>query len=207
MAKTGMAGLNPAEKVAHARKVVTAMTGNLSFATPTPTLLVVGDAATDLEDKNNAAKNGDHEKIVLRNEAADVLDDLMVRLSLYVSNTAQGSESIILSSGFEVRKPGEPVGLPAKPENFRADMGPLPGSVEMRWTPVHGAYLYHVEVNASDPPTADGWARLDECSTASFVAQDREPGRYHWFRVRAIGAYPDPGPFSDPAKGYATPLP
>lgn len=207
MAKAGMTGLKPVEKVAHARAVVVAMTGNLNFTTPTPTLIQVGDDADDLDVKIMEAANGDREKIALRNKAERVLDDRMLRLSLYVSNVAQGDEAIILSSGFQARRTPEPIGQPAQPQNLRIESGPVPGSLLLRWGAVNGAYIYHVEMNGTEALPPEGWAMVDECSTASFLVTGLEPGRYYWFRVRAIGADPLDGPYSDPAKGYTTPLP
>lgn len=207
MAKAGLTGKTPAEKVALCLVVETAMTANPNFVTPVPTVAELTAGRTDLENAMVAAAGGDHDRIVERNKVERSLDNLLVRMSLYVSNVAQGDEVVILSSGFEVRKPSDPIGQPGVPENLRAEMGEQPGSVDLRWNPVRGAYIYHVEMNVTDPTNAADWKPVDECTTASYTVEGLTPATYCWFRVRAIGTYPEPGLFSDPAKGFTTPLP
>lgn len=207
MAKAGITGKTPAEKGALSKVVEAAMTANPNFVTPVPTVAELAAGRTDLENAMVAAAGGDHDRIVERNKAERALDTLLVRLSLYVSNVAQGDEVIILSSGFEVRRPSEPIGQPGVPENLRAEMGAQPGSTDLRWTPVRGAYIYQVEMTTTDPSNAADWKLVDECSTASYTVEGLTPATYHWFRVRAIGAYPEYGLYSDPAKGFTTPLP
>ncbi|MBK9193885.1 MAG: fibronectin type III domain-containing protein [Flavobacteriales bacterium] len=145
---------------------------------------------------------GDHEKVVIRQKAEDALGILLLREALYVSNVAQGDEPIILSSGFEARKPPTPIG-PWQPP---WPSGPLPGSIDLRWDPVKGAHWYRLLVNSTDPDVEAQWTVLDEITQASFAATGLDPAKHYWFRVCAVGPL-GPGAFSDPAKGFSAPLP
>lgn len=205
-AKAGLTGLSPTEKVAKALLVETMMAGNLNFPTPDPTLVALGAGRVLLTNAITDSAGGDHEKVVIRQKAEDALGILLLREALYVSNVAQGDELIILSSGFEARKPPTPIGPLATPTGLLARMGNLPGSIDLRWDPVKGAHWYRLLVNSTDPDVEAQWTVLDEITQASFAATGLDPAKHYWFRVCAVGPL-GPGAFSDPAKGFSAPLP
>lgn len=205
-ARAGITGLSPTDKVAKALLVETKMTGNAAFATPDPTLLELKAGREALETAITEAAGGDHAKVFARQLAEAALDDLLVRMALYVSNTAAGDELVILSSGFELRKLPEPIGPLGAPQELEARTGALPGSIQLRWRPEKGAYYYQVFVNAADPAVEADWTLLALSARASYDAQALGPARHYWFRVCALGAA-GASPFSDPAKGFSAPLP
>lgn len=206
IAKAGITGLSPTEKVAKALLVETSLTGNPNFLTPIPTLVQLGAGRTALETAITEAASGDHNKVVARQVAEDALDTLIVRMALYVSNTAQGDEVVILSSGFEPRKQPEAIGPLGAPKDLEARMGTLPGSIDLRWAPEYGAYIYQVYVNSKDPASEADWTLLTETTMASHKATSLVPAKHYWFRVLAVGAA-GASAFSDPAKGFSAPLP
>jgi hypothetical protein len=206
-AKAGISGLSPTEKVAKALLLVTKMTGNINFTTPTPTLVQVDDAREKLDLAIMEAASGDHAKVQARVLAEAELDDIIVRLSQYVNTVANGDVMKILSSGFELRKPSEPIGPLPAPTGLEARTGAQPGEVDLRWDPVEGAYMYLVFVNTTDPDVEAEWKQLDHSAQASYDATGLEPAKHIWFRVNALGAFKGASPFSDPAKGFSAPLP
>ena len=121
--------MRPADKVAKALLLETKMTGNANFPTPDPTLVDLKTGREKLEVAMVAAANGDHVRIFERNVAEVELDQLIVRLAMYVSNVAQGDPLIILSSGFDLRKEASPIGpLPAP-----RICAPIPAHRRERW--------------------------------------------------------------------------
>ncbi|MBL0128931.1 MAG: hypothetical protein IPP83_16090 [Flavobacteriales bacterium] len=61
-------------------------------------------------------------------------------------------------------------------------------------------------MNPTDPDVEGQWTLLALSSRASFEATALDPAKHYWFRVNALGAA-GASPFSDPAKGFSTPLP
>lgn len=198
--------MSPTDKVAKALLVETKMTGNAEFPTPNPTLAELKVGRETLETAIVEAAGGDHAKVFARNVAEAALDDLLVRMAMYVSNTSAGNELTILSSGFELRKQPESIGPLDAPPDLEARTGALPGTIDLRCKPVKGAYYYQVQVNATDPDVEANWAPIAFISRASYTAIGLDPGKHYWFRMTALGAA-GASPFSDPAKGYSAPLP
>lgn len=206
-ARAGLSGLRPADKVAKALLVETKMTGNASFLTPDPTLLVLKAGREKLETAMVAAATGDHTKIFERNVAEAELDQLLVREALYVSNVAQGDPVLILSSGFELRQEPTPIGPLPAPTELRARTGSKPGDIDLRWKPTYGAYYYQVEASVTDPNDGATWKLAAMTSAAHYESKGNVPATYVWFRVTCLGAAGYVSPYSDPAKGFAAPNP
>ena len=206
-ARAGLSGLRPADKVAKALLVGTRMTGNTNFPTPAPTLADLTTAREALEVALVEAAAGDRVKIFERNVAEAELDQILVRLALYVTVTANGDEVIILSSGFELRKEPAPIGPLPAPADLRTRTGLKAGEVDLRWKPVYGAYYYQVYMAITDPNNGGAWQLVGMTSNAKFAGKDLAPGTYVWYRVDCLGAGGYTSPPSDPAKGYVAPEP
>lgn len=203
-AKVGLSNLSPTDKVAKSLLVETMMTGNANFATPEPKVVDLATGRTALAAAITEAAGGDHAKIFARQVAEAALDDLLLRMALYVTNTAKGDEGIILSSGFEARKAPEPIGPLPAPENLSAQMGDFEGQVVLRWSPVRGVHEYHVYVNSVSPDDATKWQLVGLSTRARFTVNGLDPGKFAWFRTTASGTA-GTSPVSDPAKGFAAP--
>jgi hypothetical protein len=206
-ARAGLSGLRPADKVAKALLVETKMTGNASFPTPDPSLLLLKAGREILETAMVEAATGDHTKIFERNVAEAGLDQLLVREALYVSNVAQGDPVVILSSGFELRQEPTPKGPLPAPTELRARPGLKPGDIDLRWKPSADAYYYQVEASDADPNNGGTWKLLAMTSAAHYASKGNTPAAYVWFRVTCLGAAGYVSPYSDPAKGFAAPDP
>src|SRR3989344_8237196 len=90
-------------KIENARHYVTLMTGNANFATPVPSLSVVSTAINNLETAYNSALGGGKVLTAIMHDKEAILDNLVTQLSHYVEATANGSDSIILSAGMNVK--------------------------------------------------------------------------------------------------------
>ena len=174
-ARAGLTGLRPTDKVAKALLLETKMAGNPYFPLPNPTLPEVLAGREKLEVAIVEAAGGDHTKIFLRNLAEAELDQLIVRLAMYVSQVANGDPAIILSSGFEMRKEGEPIGPLPAPSDLRGQSGQLPGTTHLRWKPVYGAYYYQVYMSITDPNDGPSWVLVGMTSKASFDGNGLKP--------------------------------
>src|SRR5262245_28912349 len=85
--KLNLSTLTIPEKIAKAEQIVAAITGNGSFATPSPSLTSVTTAKTDLDQAfaaAQAARQTAKEKTAVQNQKEDALDRLLKQLAAYV---------------------------------------------------------------------------------------------------------------------------
>lgn len=170
-ARAGITGLSPTDKVAKALLVETKMTGNADFPTPVPTLAELKTGREDLETAITEAAGGDHAKVFARQKAEAALDDLLVRMAMYVSNTAAGDELKILSTGFELRKQPEPIGPLDAPTDLEARTGALPGAIGLRCKPVKG----RTTTRSSSTLPIRMWRPIGRCSRSYREPASRPP--------------------------------
>ena len=116
--------------ITFAQSVVTAMTNNTYFSSPTPPLSTVSAAITALQSAEAAALSRLKGAVTARNDKKAVLVALLQTLRTYVQDTAdadaENSAAIIQSAGLPVKK------VPAhKTRVFVAEQGPLTGSVKI----------------------------------------------------------------------------
>ncbi len=168
--------------------VLLAMDGNANFPTPDPTLVAVQATYDDYKAKLEAAsrKGGPLEKS-LKNDAREVLLAQLKRLAHYVSGVADGSLSVILSSGFPPS--GTPVRQlpPMTPERVRLADYRQSGQLQLGFDAVPGAWLYEYAYSSDKLP--DGtivWPdALVARSSRGNVIAPVTPGVTYYARVRA----------------------
>ena len=188
--KLGTKGMPVPEKIQYARQIVTDMTANPNFTTPSPTLPTVGTAATTLETGYNGAETARQQskaKTALMDEQNASLDTLLASLANYVQNASGGDPAKIASSGFGVRNiPASPIGELPAPGDFVVMENGGAGSVKFRWKKVRGAMSYILETAPDAPvlnfnsPVGTSKARAEKDGLTS--------GTKYWFRVCAVGA-------------------
>lgn len=197
--KLALVGLTPAQLVERARAIITALTGNTDFPTPTPTLAEVGTAADAVEAADTAVlNNGGRQDYLTRREREQELRDKLTLLGAYVQVTSGGDPEKILSAGYRFRKAPQPVGLVEAPGNLRAEPSSLSGMIHLRWDRVRGRLFYEAQINDGDPLDASNYKPLVSQGSNTYDAAGLTSGKPYTFRVRAVGAA-GPGPWSDPA--------
>src|SRR6266849_3553462 len=137
--KLNFSRLSIPEKIARARQIVTAMTGNVHFATPQPALTLISDAADFLETATTdaqAARQLAKTKTTIQNQKEDILEKAVARTVGYVTAVAAGNEAIISSAGMDVRAEAGPAGIPPPPEALSATAGDHDGEMDLSWDPV-----------------------------------------------------------------------
>ena len=105
------------------RQVVTSMTGNANFATPSPTLASVTAKADDLETTYNdaqAARLTAQQKTNLQTDSSQTADSSMTQLAAYVENITAGDAAKIQSAGMALRAEGAPIGTLPAPTDLAA---------------------------------------------------------------------------------------
>ena len=182
--KANVGKLKAGELVDKATYVVTEMTGNLNFATPTPTLASITAAATTLTAASIAAQSGAHADIGAMNLALKQLRALLSALAKYVNSASLGDLGKALTSGFEAAKGHEPIVHLDAPTNLRSVRNFKKGEISLRWKPVHGARLYQVYIET----TPGTWKAQSVSSKASITLAALDSYKEYTFQVTALGA-------------------
>ncbi|MEO8589612.1 MAG: fibronectin type III domain-containing protein [Flavobacteriales bacterium] len=185
--KSGLKGLRTTEKVAHARTVVTGLTGNPAFSTPTPALAVVTAAADKTETAYNNALIGGPAERELRRVAEAELDSVLAHLCLYVNTTAAGDPAVAVTSNFPLIKQPTPVGKLPAPANAHARLTDFAGVVDLKWDAVANARYYHAYICSTDPSVEANWSLVGISSRAAHTVTDLKGGQFYWFRITAVG--------------------
>jgi hypothetical protein len=199
--KLDLQGKTVPQKIQFLRDIVTQMTGNANYPTPSPALTVITAKANALETAlgaqqtaQQAAKTATTTLETKEGEA----DAAVNSLSNYVWETSGGDEAKIQTAGMSLRAPRTPTtSLPA-PQGLAATAGDEEGELDLVWDPVPKSKGYEVQTSP-DPVTGSSW-EYAETSTASKTSLTGLPsGSKIWVRVRALGPKKIKSPWSDPA--------
>lgn len=203
--KLNLRNLPVQEKIAKARTIITSITGNANFPTPTPTLLVVTGATDALE---TSAATVQTTKAKLKTdfsdqaEKEDFLDKIMTQLAAYIESVAGDDETKIHSAGMDTKAAkGPTASLPTLPQALTPTIGDHDGEVDLSWDTVPKAKSYIIEMSV-DPPTQTTWQHAGVSTKSRFTVTGLTSGTRYWFRVAAVGAAGQSG-WSDPAMKIA----
>lgn len=189
-----------AEVALKASTIVSKMTGNTNFTTPSPTLAIVTAQLTTLNNKMREqaiAEKTASEKTAEMNTEKDTLTEVLQKLCSYVDGAANGVEAKILSSGFDVKKDAVAIGLLPAPKKVLALEGANDGEINGTWGTVTGAKSYIVELS-TDIQDINGWTYQMTVTKAKCTITELTSGMRIWIRVAAINAAGQ-GAYSDPA--------
>ena len=201
--KLSLDTLIPVTVLALLRNVVGKMTGNPNFTTPKVPLADLATMADDLEDAIKAATGGSREAKSMRNDIVLQAKSQLSAQADYVRSECAGDRTKLLSSGFELAKQREPIGIPGVPANLFSRMTGKVGQVELRWDRVHGARGYQVWMTDKDPEVAgSSWSAIGYSTRIKHMVTDLEGYKAYWFCISAIGSAGESAQ-SDPALGRA----
>jgi len=195
--KLDLSGITAAKLIERIGTVVTKMTGNAHFPSPTPTLAELTDAMVALTSATVAASGRDRDAVLIRKQHELVVANLLRNLAGYITMTANGDGAIIASSGFELAKIPEPQPALSRPENFKARRGANTGEVEVSWRSVRNALNYEVEMTNGDPaiPTTE-WEHVRTTAQVKVLFTGLGIGNFFSYRVKAVGRHGE-SPYSD----------
>jgi hypothetical protein len=186
---TGFARLRDDELDNRVQKIITSMTGNVNFATPAPPLSTVATALAEYQEALSQSKDGSKEKTAIKNQKRDALEKILNSLSLYVQANCQDNLAILLSSGYEARRPNTPIGILAKPQNFKVENGPNPGSLRLSVDKVIGADSYLFEYTTVPVNDATNW-KVKAGTARTFTIEGLSSGQQYAFRIAGVSSDP-----------------
>jgi hypothetical protein len=203
--KLNLSTLSIPQKLAKAQQIIAALTGNASFATPSPGLINItmatngpSTAYADAQAARQAAK----EKTSAQNQKEAALDQLLTQLAAYVESVAGNNEQLILSAGLDMRAAAKPTtDPPSQPQALTPTAGDRDGEIDLSWDTVTGAKSYVID-KSGDPVTSSSWTHGGVSTKSNFTARVLLSGTRYWFRVAAVNSNGQSG-WSDPATKIA----
>jgi hypothetical protein len=161
--------------------VVTAMTGNASFPSPSPALAAVSAAITDLQTAETAALARTKGAVSTRNAKRAVLVTMLQSLRMYVQAIAdangENAPAIIQGAGIAVKKTGV-----RPPRVFAALAGAVSGAVKLV-APSAGRRAFYAWQDSTDGKT---WNDLALTLQAKTILTGQTPGTVLQFRYRTV---------------------
>lgn len=188
IARGGFKDLRDNELLNLSATVLGAMADNANFADPVPDLADVQVAHDEYAARLHVAKRGSQLDSSLKNDARGVLEDLLKRLAFYVSTVANGSLSVVLSSGFQPNSTPRPTGVPGKPERIRVASWLQSGQANLTFEKPPQAlfceYQYTAEKDENGLPVWPGTVFDTPRGNLNIIAP-LTPGVQYFIRVRA----------------------
>lgn len=180
--------------ITFAQSVVTAMTNNTNFSSPTPPLSTITAAITALQSAEAGALSRLKGAVTARNDKKAALVALLQSLRTYVQNTADAdadnSAAIIQSAGLPVKK------VPAhKTRVFVAEQGPLTGSVKIVAPSAGPRSCYDWQYSSDGGKT---WVDAPSTTQAKTTLENLTAGTTVLFRYRAVTPKGGQGDWAQP---------
>lgn len=167
--------------------IITKMTGNQNYSSPTPSLSVVSTALNAFNVALAAAADGGIALTLAKNARRAELVALVRTLASYVQLTCQGDMTKLLSSGFPAQKSTrQPIGPLPAPANLVLSLGVRSGELNAKVSPVAGASVYNWRISTSDAPAQ--WQPMGQTTAARNVFTGLTPGTIYSVQVNAVGA-------------------
>lgn len=204
LVKVGVTKMSVPAKIQYTRQIVLDMTNNPNFATPSPDLDMLSEAAAALESAYNAAlqaRANAKMQTSLMGQKSTVLDLLLMQEASYVQSSSGGDKAKIESAGFDVRDTPTPIGQLPAPAEPKAIPSQHPGAIQLSWKKVHGAKSYLIE-RATDNNQPLDWAAASTSTKTKTVVNTMTSGLRYWFRVAAVGSAGQ-GAWSEPISKIA----
>ncbi|MBP6310686.1 MAG: fibronectin type III domain-containing protein [Flavobacteriales bacterium] len=196
--KLSLYKLIPIALLALVRNVITKLTGNAFFPTPVVSLATMTAKADEFEVAIQAATAGSRQSKLMRDALALDIGEMLRAQADYVRSVCLGDRVMLESSGFDLRKQPERIGLPGTPEIKIAKMTGKQGQAQLRWTGENGTSAYHVWMTDKDPAEFSSWAVVAITTKVNHTVDNLESYKPYWFAISAIGAAGE-GLKSDPA--------
>jgi hypothetical protein len=182
----GFEKLSDAALIAKAELIMTGMTGNANFPTPSPTLPVFQAGIDDFQASLGTAQGGGNYDKAVKNQKREELIDLIHSLSYYVLFTANGNRLIAQSSNLTIAKSPAPAPEVREPLNLQLDVGSYSGDLNLEFSKVPGARSYIYEIAQSPLTNNTAWtSKTGTIKKTTF--NSLVPGERYHVRVMAVG--------------------
>jgi hypothetical protein len=167
--------------------ILSGMTDNLHFPSPTPTLPVLASALNDFSTALANAADGGKALTAAKKAKRTALAVLLRELAAYLQVACKGDLTALLSSGFPRQKPHrQPVGALPAPANISITFGQRTGELSASFSPIVGASVYSWRVTMAAEPEVE--VLSDQSTAASNTFTGLTPGVVYRVQANAVGA-------------------
>ncbi len=178
------------------RTIVTAMTGNATYPTPSPTLPTITTQVDDLETKyQDAIDGGKSKKVMVKTAKKTLMSSLSVLIG-YIQGASGGDSDKILSAGVDVQKPRSSSGILNPPQRVRTKFGFMTGEILLLYGGVAKRLFYRIQINPT-PGDANGWVDYTYTTKLRVLLTGLTSGREYAIRIATVSA-DGTGTWSDP---------
>ncbi len=184
----GFDKLSDANLEARANNIVASMTGNASFATPSPTLAVVQTAIDNYSAALAKAQTGSSYDKAYKNQKKGDLIDLLHSLGNYVLFTANGDELVAKSSGYNIAKGPSPAPEVSAAVNQNLEDGANAGELKYSFDKVPGARSYMYQY-APDPLTENSTWQSQPGTIRKIVFSGLDSGKKYFATCHSLLAF------------------
>jgi hypothetical protein len=167
--------------------ILSAMTGNPHFPSPSPALPVLASALNDFSTALANAADGGKALTVAKNARRAALAVLLRELAAYLQVACKGDLVALASSGFPHQKPHrQPVGNLPAPANVIITFGHHTGELSGSFSPVVGASAYNWRVTTAAEPEVTVLSVQSTAASNTFTGLT--PGVVYRVQANAVGA-------------------
>ncbi|MEX8519372.1 MAG: fibronectin type III domain-containing protein [Leptothrix sp. (in: b-proteobacteria)] len=172
--------------------VVSSLTDNPHFPEPfpipTPSRADTAGAVKGFSGAYQDALCHDIYKIAVRNQARQVLVDVLKRLAHYLEMVCNGDPAVLATSGFKLRQDPVRSGMSsthlAAPTELHLATGTNRGEVDLHAAKLVGAQFHEVQICTGDPTVEANWAHKDTFTSLQQATIAGLPAGPVWVRVR-----------------------
>ena len=184
-----------AQLITDTQTIVTSMTNNQAYATPSPALATVTTAMNDFSVALANAADGGVTLTAIKNAKRQALAGLMRHLASYVHITCNGNMAVLLSSGFPTQKQNRtPVGILPAPVPPVLQQGGRSGDLITSVTPIPNCGVYTWRLALASAP--GNYLQTVQTTAANNTFSGLTPGQTYAVDACAFGAA-GPGDWSD----------
>lgn len=189
-----------AQLLSFAREHQTAMAGNPRYPDPKPEPAVLEAVVAEFAKQMAEVGNLETQLLTLKSSREVTrlsLERLLTERGNYVDSSSGGSETAILSAGFDTRAAAIPTTSLAAPEGLVTELGRNPGEIEVRCDPVPKAKAYVVSYRLQSGTADSEWQQGKMTTRSSTKVSGLVSGQRYSFRMRGLGANEIESPWSN----------
>jgi hypothetical protein len=173
--------------IALTQAIISGLTGNASFPSPTPDLTAITAALADFSDAMAEAANGGVHLTAAKNAKRAVLASLLRQLAGYINVQCDGDIEKLRSTQFPIQKPTRSrLGAVSTPAAPVLKQGAKSGVLAAKSSPVEGASVYNWRIALASAPTQ--FVQTAQTTAARTTFAELTPGQVYNVQLNAVGA-------------------
>lgn len=168
------------------QRVTDNLDNNPAFTDPPAELAELKKVQPEFQVARANAKGRDKQMVSIKNDKKAIVLNLLQILADYVTVTAKGDRTLILSSGFDATSESSSSNVPPAIEMLEVELGQA-GVATTRIRNMTGAKAYVHQYTTTSPGIHTEWVG-EGSSLSTHTFEGLSSDKRYWFRVVAIGS-------------------